>query len=389
MTNGLDERLLAWLPDWAVALVLVSIAIVAALAAHALFARLTVAIWASRHPVLESLARRTRGVTRYAAILLALSLVMPLLPLDPIATATANRVFIAAVVLLIGWIVLVAANAGADYYVGQFQIGAPDDLMARKAVTQIGVLKRIMDGLVIVIAVGFALMSFDSVRQLGVSLFASAGVIGIIAGVALRSVLANFFAGLQIALTQPIRLNDVVIVEGEYGVVEDLSSAFVVVRIWDQRRLIVPLSYFIERPFQNWTRISAELLGTVFIHADYTVDVERIRQRGQQIVESSQFWDRRLFNVQVTDAKENTLELRLLMSAMDSGKLWNLRCEVREKMIAYIESEFPGSLPRRRMEASVEMPLDRLEGIAAAHLEKIDRVRKPASPIPGNADKRD
>jgi small-conductance mechanosensitive channel len=364
MTNGVDDRFFAWLPDWALALFLVSIAIVAALAAHRLLERLAVAFWASHHPVFGSLLRRTRGVRRYAVVLFALSLVMPLLPLDPVTTATANRVFIAAVVLFIGWIVLVAANASADYYVGRFQIGVPDDLMARKAVTQIEVLKRIMDGLIIVIAVGFALMSFDSVRQLGLSLFASAGVVGIVAGVALRSVLANFFAGLQIALTQPIRLNDVIIVEGEYGLVEELSSAYVVIRIWDQRRLIVPLSYFIEKPFQNWTRSSAEMLGTVFVHVDYMIDVERIRERGRQIVETSRFWDRRVFNVQVTDSRESTLELRLLASATDSGRLWDLRCELREKIIAFIKSEYPGALPRRRLEAYVETPEIRLQDMA-------------------------
>ena len=364
MTSGVDDRFFAWLPDWALALFLVAVAIVAALAAHRLLERLAVAFWASHHPVFGSLLSRTRGVTRYAVVLFALSLVMPLLPLDPVTTATANRVFIAAVVLFIGWIVLVAANASADYYVGRFQIGVPDDLMARKAVTQIEVLKRIMDGLIIVIAVGFALMSFDSVRQLGLSLFASAGVVGIVAGVALRSVLANFFAGLQIALSQPIRLNDVIIVEGEYGLVEELSSAYVVIRIWDQRRLIVPLSYFIEKPFQNWTRSSAEMLGTVFVHVDYMIDIERIRERGRQIVETSRFWDRRVFNVQVTDSRENTLELRLLASATDSGRLWDLRCELREKIIAFIKSEYPGALPRRRLEAYVETPEIRLQDMA-------------------------
>jgi small-conductance mechanosensitive channel len=367
MTAVIDDRLVAWLPDWALALLLLSLAIVAALAAHGIIERVAAAFLASRHPLIRALVRRTRGVTRYAAVLFALSLVMPLLPLDTVTAATANRVFIAAVVLLLGWIVLVAANAGADYYVGQFQIGAGDDLMARKAVTQIEVLMRILDGLIIVIAIGFALMSFDSVRQLGVSLFASAGVVGIIAGVALRSVLANFFAGLQIALTQPIRLNDVIIVEGEYGLVEELSSAYVVIRVWDQRRLIVPLSYFIERPFQNWTRTSAELLGTVFVHTDYTIDVERIRQRGRQIVETSRLWDRRVFNVQITDAKENTLELRLLVSATDSGRLWDLRCELREKIVAFIKSEYPGALPRRRLEARVETQLRRPQGLSSSH----------------------
>jgi small-conductance mechanosensitive channel len=354
--NELDGPLLVWLPDWALALTLVSLAIAAAFVAHAMSERLVVTLWAPRHAVLGSLVHRTRGLTRYAAVLFALSLVMPLLPLDPVATATANRIFIAGVVLLVGWIVLVATNSAADYYIRRFQIGAPDDLMARKAVTQVEVLKRMADGFIIVMAIGFALMSFDSVRQLGFSLFASAGVIGIIAGLALRPVLANFFAGLQIALTQPIRLNDVVIVEGEYGLVEEVSSTYVVIRIWDQRRLIVPLSHFIENPFQNWTRSSAELLGTVFIHVDYMIDVERIRKRGRQIVETSEFWDRRVFNVQITEAKENTLELRLLMSAADSGKLWNLRCDMRERIIEFIKNEHPDALPRRRLEASIHAP---------------------------------
>jgi len=386
MTNVSDEWLLAWMPNWVLALLLVSIAIAGALAAHALFQRLVIVFWAGHHPVLRVLATQTKGITRYAAVLFALSLFMPLLPLDPVTTATANRVLIAALVLLIGWIVLVAANAGADYYVGRFQIGAPDDLMARKAVTQIEVLKRIVDGVIIVVAIGFALMSFDSVRQLGLSLFASAGVVGIVAGVALRSVLANFFAGLQIALTQPIRLNDVLIVEGEYGIVEELSSAYVVIRIWDQRRLIVPLSYFIEKPFQNWTRTSAELIGTVLIHTDYTIEVEQIRQRGRQIVERSRLWDRRVFNVQVTDAKENTLELRLLVSAIDSAALWDLRCEVREKIISFIQSEFPYTLPRRRLQAHVEMAETRSQGMNSVHPE--GKTSRQGSPIPNGGTRR-
>jgi small-conductance mechanosensitive channel len=167
----------------------------------------------------------------------------------------------------------------------------------------------------------------------------------------------------------------VVIVEGEYGLVEELSSAYVVIRVWDQRRLIVPLSYFIEKPFQNWTRTSAELLGTVFIHTDYTIDVERIRQCGQQIVETSQLWDRRIFNVQVTDATDNTLELRLLMSAIDSGRLWDLRCEVREKVIAFIKSEYPGALPRRRLEAHVEAP----EALRRANVQQTERPNGAAA----------
>src|SRR5215510_6312217 len=289
------ERYFAWAPDWLVALALLVTAIAIAVLVHAFLYKLIVRIAGSLHPVVSTLLRRTRGVTRYGLILFVLSIVIPILPLDRAATVVANKVFIAALILLIGWVVLLAANLSADHYVGRFQLGAPDDLLARKAVTQVEVLKRIVDGLIIVVAVGFALMTFDSVRQLGVSLFASAGVVGIVAGVALRSVLANFFAGLQIALTQPIRIHDVVTIEGEFGYVEELSSSYVVIRLWDLRRLVVPLSYFIEKPFQNWTRSSSRILGTVFIHMDYTVPIETIRKKAREIVEASSFWDKQVF----------------------------------------------------------------------------------------------
>ena len=343
-----------WAPNWLVALVMVVAVLAAALIIHALIQNLILRLWVSRHPLVSMLIRRTRGVTRYGIILFMLSVVIPLLPLDRAATDLANKVFIAALILLIGWIVLLVANLTADHYIGRFQIGVPDDFMARKAVTQVEVLKRIVDALIIVVAVGFALMTFDSVRQLGLSLFASAGVVGIIAGVALRSVLANFFAGLQIALTQPVRISDVVIVEGEFGHVEELSSSYVVIRLWDLRRLVVPLSYFIEKPFQNWTRSSSRILGTVFIHMDYTLSVETIRNKAREVVEASDLWDKQVFNVQVTDMKDTALEIRVLVSAADAAKCWDLRCEVREKLIEFIRTEYPDALPRHPIVTLVE-----------------------------------
>jgi small-conductance mechanosensitive channel len=356
MQEGPIGRNFSWAPDWLVALGLLAAAIAAALIIHAVLDKVIVRLSGTHHPVLAALIHRTRGVTRYGLILFLLSVVIPVLPLDPATTDAANKVFIAALILLIGWVVLLSSNLSADYYIGRFQIGAPDDFLARKAVTQVEVLKRIVDALIIVVAVGFALMTFDSVRQLGLSLFASAGVVGIVAGVALRSVLANFFAGLQIALTQPIRIGDVVIVEGEFGHVEELSSAYVVIRLWDLRRLVVPLSYFIEKPFQNWTRTSSRILGTVFIHLDYTVPIETLRKKAREIVESSGLWDKQVFNVQVTDMKENALEIRVLVSAADSGKSWDLRCEVREKLIEFIRTEYPNALPRQRTEIEAVIP---------------------------------
>ena len=340
-------RYFLWAPDWLVALVIVVAAVGVALVVHALLYSLIVKLSWSHHPLVSTLVRRTRGVTRYALILFVLSIVIPLLPLDRAATDIANKVFISGLILLIGWVVLLAANMSADHYVGRFQIGAPDDFLARKAVTQVEVLKRILDALIIVVAVGFALMTFEPVRELGLSLFASAGVVGIVAGVALRSVLANFFAGVQIALTQPIRIGDVVTIEGEFGHVEELSSAYVIIRLWDLRRLVVPLSYFIEKPFQNWTRSSARILGTIFLHMDYSVPIETIREKAREIVEQSGLWDKQVFSVQVTDMKENALEIRVLVSAADSSKCWDLRCEVREKLIQLLRAEYPGALSHR------------------------------------------
>jgi small-conductance mechanosensitive channel len=194
------------------------------------------------------------------------------------------------------------------------------------------------------------LMVFDSVRQFGTSILASAGIAGIIIGFAAQRSIATLLAGFQIAFTQPIRLDDVVIVENEWGRIEDITLTYVTVRIWDMRRLIVPITYFIEQPFQNWTRTSSELLGSVFLYVDYTMPLQPLREELDRILETSQHWDRKVKVLQVTDAKEHTLELRALASAADASTAWNLRCEVREKLIAFVQQRYPEHLPRMRAE---------------------------------------
>jgi small-conductance mechanosensitive channel len=193
-------------------------------------------------------------------------------------------------------------------------------------------------------------MTFDKVRQLGTTLLASAGIVGIIVGLAAQKSISTLFAGIQLAITQPIRIDDVVIVENEWGRIEEISLTYVVVRIWDLRRLIVPITYFLEKPFQNWTRISADLLGTVFLYVDYTVPVEAVRSELKSILENSKLWDGRVCVLQVTNASERTVELRALMSAADSSSAWELRCEVREKLIAFIRQNYPDALPKVRAE---------------------------------------
>lgn len=193
-----------------------------------------------------------------------------------------------------------------------------------------------------------ALMTFPAVRQYGLSLFASAGVAGIVAGLAARPVLSNLMAGVQIAMTQPIRLYDAVIVENEYGTIEEITSTYVVVKLWDLRRMIVPLTYFIEKPFQNWTRENSSLIGNVIIYLDYRAPVDIIREKFNAILKESKRWDGQVASLQVTDFKEGTMELRMLMSARSSGQSSDLRCEVREKIIDFLQREHPEALPHAR-----------------------------------------
>lgn len=221
---------------------------------------------------------------------------------------------------------------------------------ARRVRTRVQVLQRVLVGVVLLITVGAALMTFPGIRNLGLSLFASAGVAGLVIGLAAQPVLANWLAGIQLAFTQPMRLDDTVVVEGEFGFIEDIRPSYVVVRTWDLRRLIVPLKYFLEKPFQNWTREGTELLGTVFLFTDYTVPVEAIRTELKRILQETELWNGKVANVQVTDATEQSVQLRVLVSAQDAGTAWDLRCLVREQLIAFLQEHYPQSLPRARME---------------------------------------
>jgi small-conductance mechanosensitive channel len=192
------------------------------------------------------------------------------------------------------------------------------------------------------------LMTFPAVRHIGTSLLASAGLAGLIVGMAARSTLTNVIAGIQVAISQPIRIDDAVVVEGEWGWIEEIDASYVVVRIWDLRRLIVPLSYFIEKPFQNWTRTRADLLGTVMIYTDFTAPVEEIRQELLRILKSTPLWDGKTWGLQVTDATYQSMQLRALMSARNGPTAFDLRCYVRENLIKFLQEKFPASLPQGR-----------------------------------------
>ncbi|HJV53157.1 MAG TPA: mechanosensitive ion channel domain-containing protein, partial [Noviherbaspirillum sp.] len=226
----------------------------------------------------------------------------------------------------------------------------PDNLQARRVQTQTKVLSRSLMVLIITVGTGAALMTLPLLRQIGTSLLASAGVAGLVVGFAAKPVLGNLLAGMQIALTQPIRLEDVVIVQNEWGQVEEITGTYVVVRLWDKRRMIIPLQWFIENPFQNWTRTAADLIGTVLIWVDYRLPLEPLRRQAEDICQNAPEWDGDVCLIQVVEAGERAMQLRALVSARDAGRLWDLRCRLREGLIDFIQREFPEFLPRVRAE---------------------------------------
>lgn len=248
------------------------------------------------------------------------------------------------------WLLVRLTSVFEDWMLSRYDIQAQDNLSARKIATQMGIVRKIVVFIITLIAIAAILMNFENFRQVGTSLLASAGVAGLIIGFAAQRTIANVLAGFQIALSQPIRIDDVVIVENEWGRIEEITLTYVVVRIWDLRRMILPISYFIEKPFQNWTRSNADLLGTVFIYLDYTVPIDEIRTYLGEILKESKLWDGKVWRLHTTEAGERTIELRALMSAASSPEAFELRCEIREKLIGYVQKHYPDALPKLRTE---------------------------------------
>ncbi|HJV24651.1 MAG TPA: mechanosensitive ion channel domain-containing protein [Aromatoleum sp.] len=284
-----------------------------------------------------------------------------------------------AVILTVTLFVVRLIAATADYVALRHPTTGTDNLRARSVQTQVRVLARTAMFTVGLLGVGSVLMTFPNVRQIGASVMASAGVAGIVAGLAARPVLGNLIAGLQIALTQPIRVDDVLIVEDEWGRVEEITSTYVVIRIWDDRRLIVPLEYFIQHPFQNWTRSTSDLIGEVFFWVDYRMPVQPLRDALRRIVEAAPEWDRRVCVLQVTDFSDRAMKLRALVSSADSGRGWDLRCKVREHLVAYMQEHHPRWLPQLR--ATVDRA-PREEADPAFHPPPPGRVQESAHAPP-------
>jgi small-conductance mechanosensitive channel len=250
----------------------------------------------------------------------------------------------------VAWLAISLTAVFDDFISTKFKIDVSDNLLARRVHTRTSLIRRIAIIAILIVAISAMIMTFPRIRHIGISLFASAGVAGLIAGIAARPMLSNIIAGIQIAMTEIIRIDDVVVMEGEWGRIEEIGTTNVVVRLWDLRHLVVPLSYFIERPFENWTYKTADILGSVLLYTDYSVPVEEVRVELYRLLQASEMWDGKAWSLQVTNTTERAIELRALMSAPDSATAWNLRCYIREKLIWFLQEHYPQSLPRVRAE---------------------------------------
>ena len=287
--------------------------------------------------------------------LLAVLFVVPGLPLPHEAMTVLEHVAGLGLIAACAWLAGLFIEIVSDMVAGRYRIDVENNLAARRVQTQFQMLHRIATVLVIVAAVSVALMTFPAIKHIGMSILASAGLASLIVGMAMKGTLSNLIAGVQIAFAQPFRVEDAVVIEGEWGWIEEIGMMYVVVRIWDLRRLVVPLSYFLDHSFQNWTRTSADLLGHCYIYTDYTVPVEALRAELRRICESTPLWNRKVCVLQVSDAFQNTMQLRALMDARNSSDAWDLRCYVREKLVDFLQKNYPGGLPRTRAEIETKL----------------------------------
>ncbi|QDH74122.1 mechanosensitive ion channel family protein [Brevundimonas sp. M20] len=337
-----------WLPEWAVIALIVAVFMLIGWAANQLVFWLLKLAVRKRDLFWRGLVGRARLKVRVMVMIIALALAVTVSPMDPGPSETIRQILGFVFVLTLGWMAVGASDMWAIIYMRRFNLAEEDNLIARKHVTQTRILQRVAALLIALVTLGLALMTIGAVRQWGMSLLASAGVVGIIAGLALQPLLTNLIAGVQIATAQPIRLDDAVIVEGEWGQVEEITSTYVVVKLWDWRRMILPLSYFITTPFQNWTRETARLIGTAFLYVDYEAPMDRLRAELERICKESPRWDGDVVNLQVTDITDRVAQIRCLASARNAPTAFDLRCEIREKMLAFIRDECPEALPRQR-----------------------------------------
>jgi len=341
LTEFFQER------PWAATATVALLAVIGALVVHRI-GQAVLQRASARVPLLQAVVRSSASAAGVALPLAALQVVWTAAPETLRWIANVRHVNGLLLIAALTWLATRAIRGVALGVMRSHPVEIDDNLQARRIQTQATVLSRTAMVVVFIAGTAMALMTFPGARQLGASLLASAGVVGLVVGIAARPVFSNLIAGLQLALAQPIRLDDVLIVKGEWGRVEEITGTYVVLKIWDERRLIVPLQWFIENPFENWTRASSQILGSVMLYLDFATPVEPLRQEAERIVRAAPDWDGRVFGVQVTDTTERAMQLRILVSAANAGKAFDLRCLVREQMLAFIARDYPQSLPQVR-----------------------------------------
>lgn len=303
---------------------------------------------ANGRPFTTNLTRVAFSASQWCMIVFGLRIVLAGAPTDTPGLVAMSHIASVALIVALTWFAMKCIESLSITIAQLNPVDVADNLRARRLITQARVLTRSAHAIVLVLGLSFVLLTLPGARQIGASLLASAGVAGLVAGIAARPVLGNFIAGLQIAFSQPIRIDDVLIVNGEWGRVEEIKGTYVVVRIWDERRLIVPLQWFIENPFENWTHTSSTILGTVFLWLDFSVPIDPLRAELERICNDSPIWDQRVCKVQVTDATDRAMQLRFLISAQNAGDAFELRCVIREGILGYVAQHYPHGLPRVR-----------------------------------------
>lgn len=321
----------------------------------------------------QSLAKRGVGPSRWIFPLLAVLIVLPGLSLPSKLMSALEHVTGIGLIAAVAWLVILSSEITSDILAWRYRVDVEDNLLARRIQTQFSMLHRVVVVLVCIVALSIALMTFPAIKHIGMSILASAGLAGLVVGLAMKGTLSNLVAGVQIAFTQPFRLGDAVVIQGDWGWIEEIGTMYVVVRIWDLRRLVLPLSYFLENAFENWTRTSADLLAYVYLNVDYTLRVDELRAEHRRICESTKLWKGQVCVLQVSDATEHTMQIRALMDARNSSDAWDLRCYVREKMIHFLQEKYPESLPRYRAEVPSNSP---------AHSSHNEGASQPPQPEP-------
>ncbi|AYL95600.1 mechanosensitive ion channel family protein [Mucilaginibacter celer] len=311
------------------------------------------------YSILRSILVNLGPAVAYFIPLFLFNILSPLMRMNPVYYKPLDKTFEILLTISFAGLLVRSVRILEDYIYHTYDLNKVDNLKERKVRTQIQFIRKIIVVTIIFLTIAVILLSFESMRKIGTGLLTGVGIGGIIVGFAAQNSLGNLLAGFQIAFTQPIRIDDVLVVEGEWGRVEEITLTYVVLKIWDERRLILPINYFIQKPFQNWTRTSADILGTVFLYMDHTVPVDAIRDEFERLIVLSPLWDKRVKVVQVTDVKEHTIEIRVLMSAGTSSNAFDLRCYIRENLITFIQKNYPGSLPRSRNEINIPGGLEK------------------------------